>query len=168
MPAPPEHLSEFEIVQNSGLGAYLLWHFGGAYQGEVPKAPSLLLYFLVLPLVFHAPTARIVASTQKASGLLIFAAKLGDEKEALLAVHQRALVLRSLTTASLATGVETGLLSIDYGAAEVRANALPPKMRKPPNPTGKTKELIGAAAKIGAWFARHEIEHVARVLKVDF
>jgi hypothetical protein len=51
----------------------------------------LPLAFLVLPLVLHRPTLEMINSTRKASGLALFAAKLGEERENLLAVHERAL-----------------------------------------------------------------------------
>jgi hypothetical protein len=87
-------LTELEIVQNPALGAYVLWRFGVGFQSEDGRPAALPLAFLVLPLLLHQPTLKMIKSTQKASGLALFAAKLGQERENLLAVHERALALR--------------------------------------------------------------------------
>ena len=115
-------LTELEIVQNPALGAYALWRFGVGYQTEDGRPPPLPLAFLVLPLLLHQPTLKMIASTQKASGLTLFAAKLGQERENLLAVHERALALRRLSLQSIAMGVDHRLLTLDYNAVTLRAN----------------------------------------------
>src|SRR5262249_1383439 len=107
-------LSESEIVQNAALGAYVLWRFGIGVQREDARPAPLVLSFLVLPLLLHQPTLRMITSTQKASGLTLFAAKLGQQREDLLAVHERAHALRRLSLQSIAMGVNNRLLTLDY------------------------------------------------------
>ena len=94
-------LSEAAIVQNEALGAYALWRFGLGFQERDGQAVTLPLAFLLLPLVLHAPTLAVVLGTQKASGLHLFAGKVGEQREDLLAVHGRALAFRQLTLSSL-------------------------------------------------------------------
>ena len=77
-------------------------------------------------IVLHRATLDIVTSTNRPSGLHIFAAKLGKEQEQLLAVHDRALLLRALTLQSVAVGVSGRLLSVDYKDATLRANTSEP------------------------------------------
>src|ERR1700675_3067915 len=98
-------LSELNLVQNPALGAYVLWQFGLGYQSLDGEAAKLLAVFLVLPIVLHRPTLELVGSTQKGSGLALFAAKLAEREENLLAVHTRALVLRPLTLRSIGFGI---------------------------------------------------------------
>ena len=114
--------SELEIVQNPALGAYVIWRFGLGFQSDDSRPSSLPLVFLVLPLLFHRQTLQVIGSTRKASGLTLFAAKLGEERENLLAVHERARLLRTLTFESLVLGIQGKLLSLDYGEASMRAN----------------------------------------------
>jgi hypothetical protein len=158
-------LTEFEIVQNPALGAYALWRFGVGFQSEDSQPSPMLLAFLVLPLLLHQPTLRMITSTQKASGLTLFAAKLGQERENLLAVHERALALRRLTLQSIAMGVDHRLLTVDYDAATLRANTADESLRKPSLP-----ERIHAfsSAKLGYWFSKLGLHQVASTLAVEF
>src|ERR1700719_4869340 len=123
-------LNESEIVQNPALGAYAIWRFGLGFQSEKGRPAALPLTFLVLPLVLHRPTLEMINSTRKASGLALFAAKLGEQRESLFAVHERALALRHLTLQSIGMGVASRLLTLDYDAATLRANASEPDAPK--------------------------------------
>ena len=67
-------LNEAAIVQNPALGAFALWKFGLAYQARNGDRAVLPLAFLVLPLILHEETRQVVLSTQKSSGLTLFAA----------------------------------------------------------------------------------------------
>jgi Family of unknown function (DUF6521) len=160
-------LSEFEIVQNPALGAYAIWRFGLGFQSEESRPAVLPLAFLVLPLVLHRPTLELITSTRKASGLALFAAKLGEERENLLALHERAHILRRLTLQSIAMGISSHLLTLDYQAATLRANTLEPNIRKPVLPE-RIKGFSGAADKVGYWFSKVGLPQVAATLAVEF
>src|SRR6266436_6768091 len=94
---------EVRNVQNPALGAGLLWRFACGYIGShTTRDPvPLPLAFLVLPVVFHERSERLLAGTQKASGLRAFAGKFGNSdnsiQDVLLAIHGRMLTLRNLT-----------------------------------------------------------------------
>jgi Family of unknown function (DUF6521) len=109
----------------------------------------------------------MINSTRKASGLALFAAKLGEERENLLAVHERALTLRRLTLQSIAMGVGGRLLTLDYVAATVRANTPEPTVRKPVLPE-RIRGFSGAAEKVGYWFSKLGLHQVASTLAVEF
>lgn len=160
-------LSELEIVQNPALGAYVLWLFGLGFQAEDDRSPVLPLHFLVLPLLLHRPTLDMVRSTQKGSGLSLFAAKLGEQQQNLLAVHERALTLRSLTLRSLAFAVNTQLVTVSYDDATVRSNSLDARFRKPVVPE-RIRGFSAAAEKLGYWFCKTGIAQVSSTLRVDF
>jgi hypothetical protein len=163
--APP--LSEIEIVQNPALGAYAIWRFGIGFQSEDSRPAALPLAFLVLPLLLHRPTLGVISSTQRASGLALFAAKLSQERENLLAVHDRALALRQLTLQSIAMGVGERLLTLDYVSATIRANTHESTIRKPILPE-RIRGFSGAAEKIGYWFSKLGLHQVASTLAVEF
>jgi hypothetical protein len=160
-------LTELEIVQNPALGAYVLWRFGVGFQSEDGRPAALPLAFLVLPLLLHQPTLKMIKSTQKASGLALFAAKLGQERENLLAVHERALALRRLSLQSIAMGVSNRLLTLDYNAATLRANTADESLRKPSLPE-RLRGFSGAADKLGYWFYKLGLHQVASTLAVEF
>lgn len=147
---PSKSLSPIEAVQNPALGSTLLWKFGSAYQDESSgDLPNLLLFFLVLPLAFHAATAAEITSTKTGSGLSKLVEKLGEEREKLIAVHARASAMRALTLESLSTALAARILRIEHGTALVRANEVTlPKLPE------RLKPLLPAADRLGRWFSR--------------
>jgi len=169
MARPPsgQSLTELNLVQNPALGAYALWQFGLGYQshdGELAKLPAA---FLVLPIVLHRPTLELVGSTQKGSGLALFAAKLAEREENLLAVHTRALVLRPLTLRSIGFAINAGIATLNYEEASIRANAPTPRSRKPQVPE-RLRSLSNGAEKVGYWFAKMGLSQIASTLRVEF
>jgi ABC-3C biological conflict system middle component len=160
-------LTALEIVQNPALGAYALWRFGVGFQSDDGRPAGLPLAFLVLPLLLHQPTLKMIGSTHRASGLALFAAKLGQERENLVAVHERALALRRLSLQSLAMGVNNRLLTLDYNAATLRANTADDSLRNPTLPD-RIRGFSGAAEKIGYWFSKLGLHQVASSLAVQF
>ena len=54
-----------------------------------------------------------------ASGLTMFAAKLGEQQEDLLAIHARALALRELSLGSITAAVLVKLLHLDAATAQL-------------------------------------------------
>lgn len=156
-------LSPVALVQNPAFGALLLWHFGRGHQAEdVGDLPVLTSFFLTLPLVLHAPTMRVIRSTNQSSGLAKFVAKLGEEREQLFAIHDRALAMRGLTLDSLGAGISAKLLKLDYDRGVVRSNEL-----KPPTPPERLKHHVASAEKVGRWFARMPANQVFSLLQVE-
>ncbi|MCP1768657.1 three component ABC system middle component [Bradyrhizobium japonicum] len=151
------------LVQNPALGAILLWKFCRGFQKERPDAlPILVSLFCVLPVVYHAPTLRDVKSTNMPSGLVRFATKLSEHREALIAIHNRALLMRELTLESVATGIAARLLRLNYSTAEVSGNdALPPVMPE------RLKDHYSGAEKLGHWFARLPLSHALSTLRIE-
>jgi hypothetical protein len=158
---------ELEIVQNPSLGAYALWLFTLGYQDEASMSAPLPMAFLVLPLVLHRSTLEAIGSTRKASGLALFAAKLAEQRENLLAVHERALVLRRLTLQSLGVGATARLLKINYHDASLRGYPLEPGLRKPPLPE-RLKDFGAAPEKLGYWFYKAGLAQIATALRIEF
>lgn len=159
--------SEASAVQNPALGAYALWKFALAYQAREGKQVVLPLAFIVLPLMFHKPTLDLVLSTNRSSGLALFAGKLGEKREELLAVHERARTLRKLTLDSIDFGINAMLLNLDYRQALLRANSHRVVGKGPTLPE-RIKWVTPAAERIGYWFAGLADQQVARTLRVDF
>jgi hypothetical protein len=160
-------LSELEIVQNPALGAYAIWQFGLGFQAEDSRSTTLPLAFLVLPLLLHTQTLQVIESTRKASGLALFAAKLAERRETLLAVHERARSLRELTLESIVFGIRGKLLSLDYAETSLRANALLGPSANPFLPE-RLRGLPKSADKIGHWFSKAGLSQVANLLNVEF
>lgn len=160
-------ISEVDVVQNAAFGATLLWQFGLGFQSESEGTPACFLhYFLVLPVCLHRPTLGHVLSTQRRSGLAIFASKVGERREELVAFNSRGLAFRALTLRSLGLATRAGLLTTRYSEAIVRANSIErPRMPRPPE---LTKDHIRGAERFGAWCGRISIGQTAALLRVEF
>ncbi len=156
-------LTEIEKVQNPALGAWLLWEYGRRYQTTVSSEPShFLLFFLVLPICLHRSTLEAVNSTQEKSGLGKFCEKIGNKREELLAIHERALKLRALTLSSMSFGVRAGLFDINYKSGVIRSLE-----HRAPRPPERVKPHAKCAVKLGAWFEAIDAINVFTALKVD-
>lgn len=161
---PVSPVSEVKAIQNPALGAYLLWRMGASFQANCADAPRIDMHFLVLPLLLHAGTLKVVSSTNSASGLSKFVHKMLDSESDLIAVNARAVALRELTLASLSLGVATGVLGIDHSAARVYSLDT---NRKPAIAEG-VKHMERGAERIGLWFAQLPKEQVFSMLRVAY
>lgn len=161
-------LSELEIVQNPAFGAFLIWHFALGYQEDGADAAPIALAFLVLPLLLHRRTFDEVASTRKASGLPLFAAKFDKDREALMELHGRTLQLRALSLQSIGMAATARLVRVDYSAAMI--HSFPQVLldvKKPVLPE-RLKGFAAASGKIGYWFSRLGLAQIASTLRIDF
>jgi hypothetical protein len=161
-------LSELELVQNPAIGAYLIWHFTLGYQEDGADAASMLLAFLVLPMLLHRPTFDEVASTRKSSGLPLFAAKFDKERETLVELHGRALQLRALSLQSVGLASTARLVRIDHAAATLHGYPLDILEVKKPAIPERLKGFPAAADKIGYWFSKLGLPQIASTLRIDF
>jgi hypothetical protein len=84
-----------------------------------------------------------------------------EERERLLTVHDRAFAMRELTLESIAAGIATKLLKLDYETAAVRSNDA-----KPPTTPERLKYHVASAQKLGRWFARLPLGQVFLLLRV--
>lgn len=151
------------LVQNPAFGAMLMWKFCSGFQKERPDVlPVLNSLFCVLPIVLHAPTLDELKSTYQTSGLVKFATKLGGDRDALIALHDRALAMRQLTFASVATGIATRLLRLNYATAEIGANE-----ERLPILRDRLKHHYAGAEKLGHWFARIPLPLAFSTLQIE-
>jgi hypothetical protein len=161
---------EVKAVQNPALGATVLWRSVVGYEqgngrGESTPLPIL---FLLLPILLHEETARMVASTNRASGLRKFAEKFfGTQAKAdlVFAIHTRALAMRGLTLDSLRISIAGGLLSVDSASASAFA------LSKTPAAAGiaeSVRDLLRSAEKLGYWLGELTLHEIGIILRVSF
>jgi hypothetical protein len=160
---------ESRMMQNSALGAVLLWRFAAAYTKSSGKEEVLMpLCFLPLPMVWHEKTAEHVRSTQLNSGLRRFAAKFTDETpsdlDILLDLNRRAYLWRSKSLQSLRFGVSTGLMKLNK-SGHIKPNEKDWSVNEC-NP--QTRKMCNAAGKIGAWFAPLSLREISMAIHVNF
>ena len=161
--APTPRLSELERVYNPVHGGLLLWRATQGYFAEVSQGLPVPLAYLILPVALHAESRAALTRTNSGSGLSLFAAKIGTRQEDLLALHERALALRSLSNASISSAAMASMIHLDPVAAKL----LPLDVKLPTLPSSATK-LGKACEKLGGWFARMPIEQIASTLRIAF
>lgn len=159
----PQTFSTVALVQNPALGALLLWRFGKSYQEERLMEPALFhSYFVVLPLLYHAPSLERIRSTYDSSGLSQFSKKLSEERELLISVHERTMKMRDLTLSSVAAAISSGLMHLSYDTGRIRCNEA-----RPPKPPERLKYHVAGAEKLGHWFGRMPLDQAFALLWVE-
>lgn len=161
-------LTELDLIQNPAIGAYLIWNFTLGYQEDGAEAAPFLLAFLVLPMLLHRRTFNEVASTQKASGLTLFAAKFDRDREVLIELHARARLLRPLSFQSVGVASTSRLIRIDHESALLHGYPLTLLNVKKPSIPERLKGFSGAAEKLGHWFSKLGLPQVASTLRIEF
>lgn len=161
-------LTELDLVQNPAIGAYLIWNFALGYQEDGAEAAPFLLTFLVLPMLLHRRTFNEVASTKKASGLTLFAAKFDRDREVLIELHARARLLRPLSLQSIGVASTSRLIRIDHESAQLHGYPLASLDVKKPSIPERLKGFSGAAEKVGYWFSKLGLPQIASTLRIEF
>ena len=160
---------EVRAVQNPALGAMLLWRCCVGYSSAHERANPvpLPLLFLVLPMLLHKETAELLMSTQRASGLRKFVEKFQlaaqSKTDLLLAIGPRAQAMRKLTGDSLGLAVVSNLVTVDQDTGRVIAVSETPATAGIPL---SIRPLLGAAEKLGTWFAQVSEYETALLLQV--
>jgi ABC-three component (ABC-3C) system Middle Component 3 len=164
---------EINLINNTALGAYLLWTFTLAYQKEqeINEAPPGVILFLVLPMLFHQPTLEFLDRTQRRSGLAKFSEKFLSTKyqksHVLLGIHGRTFEMRDLSLHSMKQAMSKRLLTIVPTTGRVvpfdedrvgKPRGIPEIVRK----MGRNSE------KLGYWFSQNSLKEISFYLKVFF
>lgn len=159
---------EVRAVQNPALGAMLLWRCCVGYSSAHERAQPapLPLLFLVLPMLLHKDTAELVMSTQRVSGLRKFVEKFQlaaqSKTDLLLAIGPRAQAMRKLTGDSLGVAFASNLVTLDRDGRVIAISETPATAGIPLS----IRPLLGAAEKLGAWFAQVSEYETALLLQV--
>jgi len=164
--SPDAVLNEAQLVQNTALGAVLIWLFVRAYNGAAPRPCPLPLCFTVLPILFYHATRKEAESTSPSSPLSKFVEKFEIKREELLAVHDRMLALRPLTLRSIQLACSRGLIAIAVeDAAVLAARSASLTDRHKPE---RLRAMLRAAEKLGIWYAPHTLSNISSSLRVFF
>lgn len=161
---------EVDAVQNAAFASVLLWRFSAAYATvrQAPATTPVPVLFVVLPLLFDEDTANMVASTQRASGLRLFAGKFSESKHAkadvLLSLEGRAKALRLQTLEAVTLALKARLLFLDPASGEVIALSHTPALSLPES----VLPLIRSAEKLGAWSGALSLFELSTTLQVTF
>ncbi|HBZ87065.1 MAG TPA: hypothetical protein DEO67_08005 [Candidatus Edwardsbacteria bacterium] len=160
---------EVNNVQNPALGALLLWRFVAGFESSESnrKHPDLPLLFIVLPLLFHDETAKIMVATRGSSGLRAFTDKFSpsavSKNDLLVSLNSKINCTKDLTLNSLMLAVASNLLIINVDKATVIPLSItPPKAGL----SESIKILITLAEKLGTWCAPLTNHEIGLTLKI--
>lgn len=158
-------LFEQHIVQNTGLGAEVIWcAVNEAYEirGRT-EGVMLPLAFLVLPLAFHQRTAGSLA-TRTQPGALYKA--LADDREIIVGLQRRMESMAELTFEALSIGFHTNLLLLD----PTHEKHLVPSRKSSPieHVTAEVKTILNAAKRVGQAFAEMSVVQLSTQLNIRF
>jgi hypothetical protein len=160
---PKQDFREIYLMQNPALGAALIWRFTEGYapkgQGQLP---TMLLLFIVLPILFHEQLRNAAITTNPSSGLRVFAGKFKSEQEILFGIQGRMLKLRDVSLASISIAIQSNLISLNTSDAHVES--LRPKA--PADLQKKTADMMKAAQKLGHWCKTLTLQEVQAILRI--
>jgi hypothetical protein len=157
-------------MQNPALGAALLSRFVKAYAEAHPehRATPLPLLFLVLPAVWHEPTAIHIGSTQQRSGLRAFAAKFTEARppqlDVLLDLHERSRRWRLKSREAMRVAIATGLLRVGTDGRAIASGQEWPIDSQPLT----VKVMSNAVVKLAGWCAPLTLHEISLALHVKF
>lgn len=161
---------EAKNIQNSALGAVLLWRFAVGFEENSPTRnhPPIPLLYLVLPLLLHGEIEKIIKSTNQASGLRTLVGKFSkaaiSKNDLLLNIQKSALGMRKLSTDALRQAIAAKILSI----IPEKGTAIPLSKTSPRGIPKSIQELLNQAEKFGKWCAELTIYEIAIIMKVGF
>ncbi|SRR6266404_3878009 len=162
---------EVRAIQNPAIGATLIAAAtrGFAEATEVHGGMPLSLAFLVLPIILHAATYRLVAGTMKKSGLRYFSDKFGQSKNAqsdlVLAIQRRAVSFRPTTFESLNLMLQARIAVLNHKKGELFATE---SLNDVLGSVHAEIELHRNAEKLGFWFGLLTPFELSIILKVAF
>ena len=158
-------LFEQRVVQNTGLGAEVIWQaVNEAYETSGrTQGVTFPLAFLVLPLTFHLHTARALA-TKTQPGALFKA--IAEDREIIVGLQSRLQAMADRTLASLSIGFHSGLLLLD---PDHDRHLIPGRRTQPiAHATDEVKTIFGAAKRVGNSFAEMSPAQICTHLNIRF
>lgn len=159
---------EFEIMQNSVLGAHVLWAFADGFSSvDKNYNNELTLWHLitVLPLVFHEVSRRAINKRRVSSGLRSILDRDPEidiaQNEAIFNLVNRIKNLQERSFRSLNCAIALGFIEITEGYF------IPSKRLKLPREMHlETKQIIKSSQKLGVWAGQLSIFEYLTILGV--
>ena len=154
--------TEFDALQNPGLGAVLLERFTAKFTSfSGGQAPSLLYAMPVLPIVFNASAVESLYRRQFAGGLY---RALAEDRTITLGLHRRMVVMSDQTFEALNVAFASGLLALDPSLGVLTASG-------DATPVGESEailKMLKTSERLGRWFSELSLHELAVLLDITF
>jgi len=154
--------TEAEIVQNTALGATLLWNFSVEYFSTFKKERGPLLpYSLpILPMVLHRETTDEIFNRRFDGGLDL---ALAQNRTLTIDLQERMEAMAHRTLAALNVAFASQLL----GYARERGELIPLRMSVPTSvDSEEIRKMQNAARRLGYWFATINTVQLCNLLRI--
>lgn len=158
-------IEEYDIMHNNVIGAHSLWEFVKYYTDSHPnkESPDLLLLMPILPIVFSNTSCNLICRRNFNEGSLINA--LIEDNGIFIGLQKRMEDMADISFNSLRVAFATNLLSIDNETFKVGSlSQVNPSIQFPQDYTS----IISASKRLGAWFAKYEINQITNYLNITF
>ena len=157
----PEDVT-FSAIQNSALGAVILWEFCLHYEKEKQAGPTLLLVMPILPLIFNAHATSAIFKRKMSGGLF---RAINEDRSLVAGLQSRMVKMADQTFESINLGLASGLIGYDSESAKLAT------IRKSV-PDGfdysDAENMRFAAKRLGIWFADLPIDQLSFMLNLRF
>jgi hypothetical protein len=141
---------EYEIVQNSALGACALWHFTDRFNEATAgrRGPSLVETLPLLPLVFHRDSAQALGRRRYDGGLYT---ALGENRALFVGLQKRVEDMVSQTFRAINVGLRARLIYLDGETGQLYRVQ---RVRAPATSNDAVRLIFSTSQRLGHWFAQ--------------
>jgi hypothetical protein len=162
--SPMIQTTEYQLIQNPALGAVCLWLFARRFwlAKDKVEGPSLILGTVVLPVVFHQETVRLLCRRHYDGGLL---SARTDDRTLGTGLQQRISDMLPQTFSSLNFAFASELLG--YSPTTGTITLLRETKLHKAIPVDQA-EMFWTAERLGFWFATLPVEQVCSHLRISF
>lgn len=160
-----KRIPEFEIMQNTTLGAFAIHSFVREYYAQKEKIMGIPLHYLmpVLPIVFNSDSALKISSKQRR--ITSFYKAIAEEKFIPIGLQFKMEEMYRQTIDSINIAMALGMIL--YSSEE--SSFFPKeKIRLPDLIAEDNNNIIRAAGNLGFWFAEISIEELCVSLKINY
>lgn len=158
---------EVENIQNPNFGAFLIWNFTRGYYSNNASFVPFPILFIVIPMLSREDIVNVINSTNRPSGLRVFANKFISKElknDVFSQIHISSLRMKELTLNSIRIALFTSLISLDYENATAFPNTTTERRSEPQS----VIKLGKASEKLGYWCSQLTIHEISQILKVRF
>jgi hypothetical protein len=154
--------TEAELVQNSALGAAVLWAFTAEFFGQAreQRGPTLPLVLPVLPMTLHLETIDSLHSRNYDGGLDL---ALAENRTLNIDLQERMQEMLPQTMRALNIAFGGGLLTYVRETGELR-----PLRKTDPfqSSSSEIRRMINTATRLGYWFCTINHERLGALLRI--
>lgn len=158
-------IEEYDVMHNNVLGAHSLWEFVKFYSNyhSTKNNPDLILLMPVLPIVFSKTSCELICRRNFNPGSLINT--LIEDKGIFIGLQKRMEDMSDITLNSLRVAFAANLLSINNDDFKIGSlSQSNPSLQLPQD----YNNIVLASKRLGAWFAKYEINQITNYLNITF